>query len=304
MLYLIPWTPNPPVETVVPGIAVGGPGCEENYVLLHYEHGRATNSWTKLVRSTSYLYFWKAKLMTNEGMSVEHMAMAMAVTFWVRVAMPATNKAAMDGKLKHLTPIKHAEFSDILVVTGRAATGFQQFFQKEFLPILMAGTRTAYMVMLWAHDEDHGGVDVTFHTSLQVAWIVGGRVLARNIKRSCVRCRYLSKQLAGQQMGELPAQLMVPCPCFSYVAVDLAGPFLCKKQGSAQTTRKNCGTMKVWAVLIVCLQTKAVKIYLAGGLSTEDFLLVWDEFVADHGQPLVANSDRGSNLVAASKEGT
>ena len=289
--------------TVVPGIAVGGPGCGENYVLLHYQHGRITNSWTKLVRSTSYLYFWKAKLMTNEGMSVEHMAMAMAVTFWVRVAMPATNKAAMDGKLKHLTPFKHAEFPDILVVTGRAATGFQQFFQKEFLPILMAGTRTAYMIMLWAHDEDHGGVDVTFHTSLQVAWIVGGRVLARNIKRSCVRCRYLSKQLAGQQMGELPAQLMVPCPCFSYVAVDLAGPFLCKKQGSAQTTRKNCGTMKVWAVLIVCLQTKAVKIYLAGGLSTEDFLLVWDEFVADHGQPLVANSDRGSNLVAASKEG-
>ena len=28
--------------------------------------------------------------------------------------------------------------------------------------------------------------------------------------------------------------------------------------------RRNPGTMKVWAVLLVCLQVKAVKIYLVG----------------------------------------
>ena len=61
--------------------------------------------------------------------------------------------------------------------------------------------------------------------------------------------------------------------------------------------------MKTWAVLIVCLQVKAVKIYLVRGLSTEDFLLAWDMFVADHGQPIMAHSDQGSNLVAAAEEG-
>ena len=61
--------------------------------------------------------------------------------------------------------------------------------------------------------------------------------------------------------------------------------------------------MKVWAVLVVCLQTKAVKIYMVGGLGTEDFLLAWDSFEADHGQPMVAYGDRGTNLVSASKEG-
>ena len=69
----------------------------------------------------------------------------------------------------------------------------------------------------------------------------------------------------------------------------------------SRTTRKTSGTMKSWAVLIVCLQTKAVKICLAGGLGTQDFLLVWDGFVADHGQPMVAYSDRGTNLVSAAK---
>ena len=80
-------------------------------------------------------------------------------------------------------------------------------------------------------------------------------------------------------------------------------PFVCKKEGGSKVTRRNTGTMKVWAVIFVCLQVKAVKIYLAGGLNTEDFLLVWDSFVADYGQPMVAYSDRGTNLVSAAKEG-
>ena len=65
---------------------------------------------------------------------------------------------------------------------------------------------------------------VSYQTSLQLAWVVGGRALARGIKRACVRCRYLAKQLLDQQMSVLPAHLSLPCPCFSYVAVDLCVP--------------------------------------------------------------------------------
>ena len=52
----------------------------------------------------------------------------MAVLFWIRVAMPQTNEAALAGKLKHLTPFKHGKYTDILVVSGRAKSGLQQFF--------------------------------------------------------------------------------------------------------------------------------------------------------------------------------
>ena len=51
------------------------------------------------------------------------------------------------------------------------------------------------------------------------------------------------------------------------------------------------------------MQVKAVKIFLVGGLNTEDFLLAWDRFVADQGQPIEVYSDRGTNLIAAAKEG-
>ena len=86
-----------------------------------------------------------------------------------------------------------------------------------------------------------------------------------------------------------------------HVVGSLHGPYhLC-----ARVTGRNTGTVKVLAVLLVCLQTKAVKIYMVGGLSTDDFLLAWDSFVADlgGGQPLVAYIDRGTNLTSAAKEG-
>lgn len=285
---------------------LGGPGSLDNYVLKLFGYGEKTNDWRRLISTTSYLFYWAARVKGDSARGAESrelVARDLATTFWLRVAMPDTNKAALEGRLKHLSPMQHPRYPDMLVVVGRAAAGLRHHFQKDFLPILISGTRTSYLVMLWAHNEDHGGVDVSFQTSLQVAWIVGGRSLARGIKKSCIRCRYLARMLEGQQMAVLPDHLSVPSPCFTFVAVDLAGPFVCKKEGASKATRRNTGTMKVWAVLVVCLQTKAVRIYMVGGLGTEDFLLAWDSFEADHGQPMVAYGDRGTNLVSASKEG-
>ena len=125
--------------------------------------------------------------------------------------------------------------------------------------------------------------------------------MARCVKQTCVRCRYLAKLLEGQQMAVLPARLTVPCPVFSHVGVDLAGPFSVRKEGDSRVTRRNTGTVKIWVILFVCLSTKALKLYVAGGYATEDFLLAWDAFAADHGDPLTCHSDRGSQIVAAAK---
>ena len=41
---------------------------------------------------------------------------------------------------------------------------------------------------------------------------------------------------------------------------------------------------------------------MAGDLNSKDFLLLWDSFVADPGQPMAVYIDKGTNLVSASKE--
>ena len=61
-------------------------------------------------------------------------------------------------------------------------------------------------------------------------------------------------------------------------------------------------TMKVWIVILLCLNTKAVSMELAPGYSTEDFLLAYNTHVSQRGIPLIVHSDRGSQLVAAKKE--
>ena len=71
-------------------------------------------------------------------------------------------------------------------------------------------------------ENSDAGVDYTYSTSTQVAWIMGGRNLAKKIKVLCVRCRFLRKQLKGQKMSSLPVEITVPCPPFTYVGVDLA----------------------------------------------------------------------------------
>ena len=287
-------------KVVGPGCECGGPGSRENDVLNHFKFGYITNDWDKLLRMTAMLFRWRVRVLAKKGILVT--SKDMAEMYWMRVAMPATNKAGAQGKLKHLTPKKHDQYDDVIVVTGRAIEGLRHYLQRDFLPVIMSSTRTAHLVVLWAHDRDHAGVDVTYMTATQVAWIVGGRALSRCVKQSCVRCRYLAKLLEGQQMAVLPARLTVPCPVFSHIGVDLAGPFLVKKEGGSRATRRNTGTVKIWVILFVCLSTKALKLYVAGGYSTGDFLLAWDAFVADHGDPLTCHSDRGSQLISAAKQ--
>ena len=155
--------------------------------------------------------------------------------------------------------------------------------------------------MLWAHSQDHAGVDCTYSTATQVAWIVGGRRLAKAIQTTCVRCRFLRKKLEGQKMSVLPPRITVPCPVFTHIGLDLAGPFIVTREKTSIATRGNPGTMKLWAVLFLCLNTKALRTLLCRGYSTQDFLLCFDEFVADSGQPLTIHCDRGSNLMSAGK---
>ena len=82
-------------------------------------------------------------------------------------------------------------------------------------------------------------------------------------------------------------------PPFANLGLDLTGPISVKSMTNKRST------MKVWVVILLCLNTKAVNMELAPGYATDDFLLAYQSHVNVRGDPLFVHSDRGSQLVAA-----
>ena len=68
-------------------------------------------------------------------------------------------------------------------------------------------------------------------------------------------------------MGDLPKRKLDVCPPFTNVTLDLAGPITVKAMVSSRAT------MKVWPLVIVCLNTGAVSLLLMHKYGAEAFLL-------------------------------
>ena len=164
------------------------------------------------------------------------------------------------------------------------------------LPILARKSRLAYLIMMEAHCEDHraGSTDVLAR-SRQRAWVIRGRYLAKEVCASCWLCKLNRRKLTEQLMADIPPHQLRPCPPFSYISLDFAGPYLVRAMGNSRAQ------VKVWGLVIVCQNTRAIKMYATAGYSTDDFLTAFTRFTANHGNPLVVVSDAGSQLVKAGK---
>ena len=271
---------------------------EKNFVLEKFDYGYITNDFDKLIDMTEPLFRWLAGLRARKRPDVLTLtSREMSVKFWYKMSMSSTREALAKGRLRELTVV---EEGSMLVIRGRAQAGMREVYGTDYLPVIMSSERIAVLIMLKSHSDcDHRSVDITLSTSRHHCWIVGGRKLAKTVCSMCVRCRYLRKREETQKMSPLPKELCVPCPPFSNVGVDLAGPYKVSSMVKKRGTRSGQGTLKVWAVLVLCLNTRALKIYLAPGYSTGDFILAWAEFESDCGIPRRVHSDRGSQIVSA-----
>lgn len=89
-------------------------------------------------------------------------ALDMARLYWMRRATEATRREVAKGKLKDLT-LK--EYQGVLVIRGRAAEAMEALYGTDCLPVIMASERVAELVVIWAHNKEHKGIDITvYHT--------------------------------------------------------------------------------------------------------------------------------------------
>ncbi|XP_051792766.1 uncharacterized protein LOC127530319 [Acanthochromis polyacanthus] len=129
-------------------------------------------------------------------------------------------------------------------------------------------------------------------------WIIGAKRYINSILRKCVVCNKLRGRAAQQKMADLPPDRLSTEPPFTYVGLDVFGPW-------AVTTRRTRGgqaNSKRWAVLFTCMTIRAVHIELIESMETSSFINALRRFFALRGPAKQIRSDCGTNFTGACKE--
>ncbi|XP_069129281.1 uncharacterized protein [Argopecten irradians] len=104
--------------------------------------------------------------------------------------------------------------------------------------------------------------------------------------------------MCQQQMSDLPDARLTPAPPFTYVGVDVFGPW----NIVARRTRGGVSNSKRWAVMFTCLTCRAVHIELVEDMSSSSFINSLRRFQFIRGKVTEFRSDRGTNFVGASDD--
>ncbi|KXJ83155.1 hypothetical protein RP20_CCG008086 [Aedes albopictus] len=142
----------------------------------------------------------------------------------------------------------------------------------------------------------HGGGRQLLTAIREEFWPPRGRKLVQSVVRNCFRCIRLNPVPAQQQIGQLPAQRVIPSRPFSVTGIDYAGPLYLRP------IHKRAAPAKAYLCLFVCFSTKAVHLELVGDLSTQAFLCSLRRFISRRGRPAHIHTDNGKNFEGAKNE--
>ncbi|XP_053387241.1 uncharacterized protein LOC123539924 [Mercenaria mercenaria] len=126
-------------------------------------------------------------------------------------------------------------------------------------------------------------------------WITGGKRLVNSLIYHCVTCKKLRGKCLSQKMSELPVDRVQQSAPFTYVDVDVFGPW----SVVTRRTRGGQASSKRWAVLFTCLTIRAVHIEVIDEMSSSAFINALRRFVSLRGTVKQFRSDRGTNFVGA-----
>ena len=127
--------------------------------------------------------------------------------------------------IKKLTP---ALKDGILVVAGRLKHASIST-ETKYPMLLPHDHRISYLIVHECHNSAHLGTEWTLRLIRDKYWITHARGLVKRIKRNCLVCKKLYGVPLNQKMADLPPERCeAGKPPFSYVGVDLFGPFYVK----------------------------------------------------------------------------
>lgn len=183
----------------------------------------------------------------------------------------------------------------VITVGERISKWLKENWNQESFILLPDSHPVTKLYISCLHKRDHAGIETTLAKLQSKFWVPGARKVIKKIKENCIVCRKLAKRIEDQCMGQVRAERLKPAPPFYHTAVDLFGPFTIKD------TVKRRTRSKAYGVIFNCLVTRAVYLDLAEGYNTEDFLTTFQRFIAIRGAPKFMYSDKGTQLMSASK---
>ena len=193
-------------------------------------------------------------------------------------------------RLAALSPVLH---QGVIIVGGRLRHACIAELSKS-PPIIPHDHKVAMLIMREIHNGAHLGTAWVPSKLRQKYWIVNARNLIKCVKRQCVTCKRLYATPMTQKMADLPQErCQSGKPPFTYVGVDLCGPFHVKRGRS---------TVKRYGCLYTCFTTRAIHVEKLDSLETDSFINGFVRFSSRKGYPEKVWSDNGTNIVGAEKE--
>ena len=176
---------------------------------------------------------------------------------------------------------------------------FDVFFDnteiKSMLPVVSADSEIFFAYAIYIHEKIrvHCGVELTLREISKSMMVINNpRRIIQRVRRDCTRCRAIAKMTVELRMSHHPAARTQLAPPFYHCQMDTVYGF---KGQPHKNARK---TVKVYALVIVCLLTGATSILALEGLETQDVIQAIERHSARHGVPAVVYVDNGTQLTA------
>ena len=216
---------------------------------------------------------------------------AEAELMWVKEMQK--NMRDWEVRFKRLGPTLE---NGVIVVGQRISKWLKENWNQEYYILIPANHPVTRLYVSCLHNVDHAGVETTLAKLQRKFWVPGARKMIKTIKNRCIICRKLTKKIEDQCMGQVRTERLKTAAPFYHTAVDLLGPL------TIRDTVKKRTHGKAFGVIFNCLVTRAIYLDLAEGYSADNFLTTFQRFTAIRGAPKFMYSDKGTQLISASKK--
>ena len=261
-----------------------------------------TNNWWKLKRIVARMLKWPSRRKKQPVINLDDLQEAETKIIRL-VQQDIFSSEIADLKVPDKSKVKSSQlvmlnpFIDdrgILRVGGRLKRSTLNYACKQPI-ILPKSHRLSKIIVSWYHSKvAHCGRGITMNEVRSAGyWVINLNSLTRSIIRNCFKCRYQRGKSSFQIMADLPADRMENVPPFTYVGVDMFGPYYIKERRS---------TIKKFVALFTCLNSRAVHFESSSNMDADSFIMMLRRFVARRGQVRLLRSDNGTNFVGCSNE--